>query len=96
MRLAVDVKLTPVQIAEAFCDLDDESQAQFFIEAARIMSTWPEPAARVMQAHAIGRHLRDCPCSTYEARALVSDIAASASCNQFKPPAKCFDKFAQG
>ena len=77
MKLAVDVTLTPVHLAEAFCELDDEAQAQFFIEAARIMSAWPDVAARVMQAHAIGRHLRDCACSTYEARALVQDIAES-------------------
>lgn len=68
------VKLSPAQIAEAFCELDDEEQADFFIETARRFQEWG-PASRSMQAHAIGRHLATCACSTYEARALVEEIA---------------------
>jgi hypothetical protein len=78
MKLVVDVRLSPAELAEAFCDLDDEKQAQFFIEAARIIQTW-SVVSRVTQAHAIGRHLRDCECSTYEARALVTEIADGVS-----------------
>lgn len=68
------VKLTPSQIAEAFCELNDEEQADFFIETARRFEEWG-PAGRSIQAHSIGRHLKTCSCSTYEARALVSEIA---------------------
>lgn len=73
MKLSLDVKLTPAQLAEAFCDLDDELQAQFFIEVARIASTWAP--GNFMQWHSVGRHLRDCPCSTLEAVDLVREIA---------------------
>jgi hypothetical protein len=75
VKLGVDIKLTPAQLAEAFCELDDEAQAQFFIECARIGETW-ETRATCFQWHAVGRHLRDCECSTYEAREMVRDIAA--------------------
>ena len=36
VRLMVDRKLTPQELAEAFCELDDEAQAQFFIEAQSV------------------------------------------------------------
>lgn len=79
MKLEIDIKLSPLQLAQAFADMDDELQAQFFIEAARIMDAWDGPASRIMQSHSIGRHLRDCACSTYEARALVQDIAEACA-----------------
>ncbi len=75
MTLTLDVKLTPEQIAEAWCDLDDEGQAQFFIECARIAAKW-RPDSNFQQWFSIGRHLRDCECSTEEARGMVRDIAA--------------------
>jgi hypothetical protein len=74
MKLAIDVELTPAQVAEAFCSLNDERQAEFFIECARIASTWGDPA--FSQWRAVGRHLRDCTCSNDAARELVLDIAS--------------------
>jgi hypothetical protein len=74
VKLEVTLDLTPAQLAEAFCELGDEEQADFFIAAARIaLEKWTHPAC--MQWHAVGRHLRDCSCSTYDAQQMVSDIA---------------------
>lgn len=76
LNVTVDVPLTLDQLAGLFVELDDDSQAQFFVKVAAHMSTWTEHE-RNMQAHYIGRHLRDCKCSTEDARELVSAIAES-------------------
>lgn len=68
----------PSLLARAFCRLDDDGQAQFFVEAARIMATWAG-AGMDMQAHYIGRHLRDCECSTPGGRELVRLIADASA-----------------
>ena len=76
MKLTLDRKLTPAEIAEAFCELDDEQQAQVFIEIGRVASGWKaDGGLPTMTWHEVGRHLRDCPCSTYEGRQVVEDIA---------------------
>jgi hypothetical protein len=62
-------------LAEAFCDLDDELQAEFFVEVAAIARQWPAGGAS-MQFWRIGRHLATCPCATDAARELVHDLAA--------------------
>lgn len=79
MKLTVDLQLTPAQLAAALCDLDDEQQAQVFIEAARIAQAWPSAVARTMQWWSVGKHLATCACSTEEARDLVRDIAAGVA-----------------
>lgn len=79
MKLEINIGLTPTQLAEAFCDLNDEQQAQFFIEAARIArETWEQPAT-FLQWREVGRHLAACSCSTDDARELVRDIADGMS-----------------
>ena len=55
MKLTVDLTLTPAQLAEQFCDYDDEAQAQFFIEIARIIKTW-DNAGGTIQWLSVGRH----------------------------------------
>ena len=72
MKVTIEVKLTPKQIAEAIAGLDDEGQAQVFIDLAEIAKDWKDSG---MQWFSVGRHLRDCSCSTYEARSLVEGIA---------------------
>lgn len=75
MKIEVQLDLTPAQLAQAFCDLDDEQQAQFFIDAARIArETWEAPAT-FLQWREVGKHLATCACSTDDARELVRDIA---------------------
>jgi hypothetical protein len=72
----VDIPMTPATLAAAFCEMDDEQQAQFFIEAARIAQTWPSEA-KAMQWFYVGRHLKTCACSTWEARDMVREIAGA-------------------
>lgn len=57
MKREIEIKLSIKEIAEAFCDLNDEDQAQFFVEAARIGASW-EPTANVFQWFSVGKHLR--------------------------------------
>ncbi len=59
-------------IAETFCRMDDDFQAKFFVEVAKIMSTWNSPMSN--QAYYIGRHLRECDCSTEESRSFIREI----------------------
>lgn len=61
-------------LAARFCRLNDDAQARFFVEAARLMDGWG-PAKASMQAHYIGRHLKECACSTSDARNLIESIA---------------------
>lgn len=76
LNVTVDVPLTLDQLAGLYVELDDDSQAQFFVKVAALMQSWT-PHERNMQAFHIGRHLRDCRCSTEEARELVNAIAES-------------------
>lgn len=61
-------------LAVEFCKMNDDQQAQFFVEAARIMDSWGA-GKRDSQAWYIGRHLATCQCSTEEGRELVRMIA---------------------
>lgn len=74
MKITVEADFTPLMLAEAFCDMGDEEQAQFFIECTAIMGRWGA-GKRSMQAHYIGGHLRQCACSNDATRELVREIA---------------------
>lgn len=69
------VRMTPLLIAEAFAEMDDEGQAQFFIEVAAIAATWGGDVQVGRQWTLVGAHLRDCACATEEARDMVRSIA---------------------
>jgi hypothetical protein len=77
MKLTVERKLTPAEVAQAFCELDDDQMAQVFVEAAKIEATWSGPGfmGPGWQWYAVGRHLRTCSCSTEDARDMVREIA---------------------
>ncbi len=77
MKIMAEVVLTPLTLAEAFCGMNDEDQAQFFIECTAIMGRWGS-AARSNQAYYIGGHLRTCTCSNDDTRNLVKEIADAA------------------
>ena len=72
---AMDIYLSAADIAEVFCELDDDAQAQFFVHVARIMGAWPEPGAATMQPYFIGKHLATCECGTEGARQFIRDVA---------------------
>lgn len=75
----VEVELTPIDLATAFCEMGDEEQAQFFIECAVISRRWESPIARAMQFYEVGKHLRSCACSTEDARDMIRDIEIGMS-----------------
>ena len=82
MKLTVERRSTPLELAEAFCELQDEEQAQFFIEAARIAEAWDREKGSLgasWQWFTVGKHLKRCACSTDEARAMVHDIAEACA-----------------
>lgn len=71
------IEMTPRVLAEAFAEMSDEGQAQFFIEVADVARGWGvHPHA---QWYLAGRHLATCKCSTDEARELVATIARGAA-----------------
>ncbi len=89
MRLQQEIKLTPAEVAEAFCDLGDEQQAQVFIEIALIGQRWraaDERADPNYQWWLVGRHLRACSCATEEARDVVRELAGGLSYVAPHPP----------
>ena len=62
-----------LRIAQVFCRMNDDQQAQFFVEVARIMDAWPDMGT-LKQAYYIGRHLATCECSTDSGREFVHGI----------------------
>lgn len=77
LRREVTISLSPADLAEAFTELDDDAQAKFFVEVARIIHTWPDLIARHLQVGAIGNHLRTCSCGSFAARDLIRELAAA-------------------
>jgi hypothetical protein len=73
VKLEIELTMTVEQLAQAFCDFDDDHQAKFFVACAKIAETW-EPEARISQWRHVSRHLRDCACSSVEAREMVVDL----------------------
>ena len=78
-EIDLDVKVT----AKWFAELSDDEQAEFFIEAARIMSAWPHGMDN--QLYYIGGHLRHCPCSTDEARTMITNLAHWVEKSEHRP-----------
>ena len=72
MEIDLDIKTA----AKWFSGLDDEQQADFIIQVAEEAKQWTGGMGHwTYQFWLVGRHLRDCSCSTYEARDLVEQIA---------------------
>lgn len=54
-----DVWLTPAGLADAFCEMTCEEQAQFFIWMSTIMANWNGPGqSRSLHLMRIGDHLK--------------------------------------
>jgi hypothetical protein len=68
MTMSLDVEMA----AKWFCALDDEKQADFFIACAREAKSWQGRAG--YQWYLVGAHLRNCECSTDDAREMVRDL----------------------
>ena len=67
------VELSIETVAQWFCELNDEQQADFFIAVAAEAHTWPHHADH--QWYLVGRHLVNCTCGTPEALALVEELS---------------------
>ncbi len=75
--VTVEVEITPAELAEFFCALDDEQQAQFFVECDRIARSWVgTTAGHGHQWWLVGRHLATCTCSNDDARDMIRELAA--------------------
>lgn len=66
------VEITVELLAQCFAELDDDAQCKFFVEVARIASTWESGGDN--QWYYVGGHLRNCKCSTPEAREMIESI----------------------
>ena len=64
--------MTIEAVAAWFCGLDDELQADFFVQVARLAEHWPERQRQ--QWLQVGGHLATCECSTPGAVALIDAL----------------------
>lgn len=72
----VEVELTIEIAAQWFANLDDDSQARFFVAVAKEFEGWDGLGLGAdYQLWRIGSHLRNCECSTDGARELIRGIA---------------------
>jgi hypothetical protein len=72
LETKVKVELTPRMLAEAFCDMDDEQQAEFFAHCKEISSGWEGVGGIYWQALGIVKKM---PVGTPGAEFLM-DLAA--------------------
>lgn len=69
-----EIELNIEDVAKWFANLDDDSQAKFFVEVDRAADSWPKSYLKAEQWYRIGSHLRNCECSTDGARVLIRNI----------------------
>lgn len=74
MNFEIDLKPTPEQIAEAFCNMDEFEQAKFFIECAKIGKTWNTIPGASWQWYRIGIQLKYSTNKAVEAREMIDTI----------------------
>jgi hypothetical protein len=67
------VELDVELVAKWFCELDDEKQADFFIQVAKRAKGWERDQGH--QWWLVGRHLVNCICGTTEALDLVAELS---------------------
>jgi hypothetical protein len=67
-----EIKPTPRELAEEFCNMDGDKQAEFFSEIAAIKDTWDFPFVFQLQA------ITDSPKLTDEGRQVMADIGEYA------------------
>ena len=72
VKIQANVKLTPDQLAEAFCELTDDQMALFFEAVGGIAKTWDHGGS--MQWYNTGQHMKTCACVTFEGRNVIETI----------------------
>lgn len=80
----LEFTLSVKDLAAAWWSISDQLQADFFVEVARLAAR-DDP--RAMQPWYIGRHLRDCPCATEEARHFLREIVSAIDAPRPADPA---------
>jgi hypothetical protein len=61
-------------LAKLFAELDDDSQAKFFVKVAAYANKHYESTPENQWWH-VGRHLRTCECSTEDGREVIRTMA---------------------
>ncbi len=74
----------------AYATLSRDQRMDLLADVAALMQTWT-PHERNMQAFYIGRHLRDCACSTDDARELIEEIRESMQADTKHPDMSEFE-----
>lgn len=57
VKREIEVRLTPSELAELFCAMCGDEQAEFFEHAGRIANDWPVPGGWCGQSYDIVKHL---------------------------------------
>jgi hypothetical protein len=74
------VKLSVELVAQWFANADDDTQARFFVAVCEAAKNWPRNRgvsfSQALQWYQIGSHLRNCECSSEEAREMVREMYA--------------------
>jgi hypothetical protein len=71
LEVKASVEIDLETLARAFCEMDDDQQAQFFVKVAEIAK---EFSGFDNQWYFLGGHLRNCECSTDDAREMIDSI----------------------
>ncbi len=71
-KITRTIRLDIPAVATWFCALTDDQQARFFVVVAEQAKSWPLPQS--YQRYQLGSHLRNCTCSSEEARDMIREI----------------------
>lgn len=78
IEVKTKVRLSIELAAQWFAGLDDDAQAQFFVAVCEEAKKWPRDKGinfgPCHQWWLIGSHLRNCECSSEEARDMVREM----------------------
>ncbi len=69
IKVTTEIDLDIETAAQWFCGLDDDQMCKFLVDVARIAQSFP--CTPDNQWYYLGGHLRNCKCSTPEAREMV-------------------------
>ncbi|HXF89538.1 MAG TPA: hypothetical protein VNK48_14375 [Xanthobacteraceae bacterium] len=78
IEIKTKVRLSIELAAQWFASLDDDAQARFFVAVCEAAERWPrDKGVNFGPAHQwwlVGRHLKDCECSSEAARDMVRQM----------------------
>ncbi len=80
IELRSKVNVTVEVLAEVFCALDDDQMCKFLVEVARLAQNFQGSPDN--QWYYLGGHLKNCECSTPEAREMIKRWAHYAEVSE--------------